>query len=384
MSSPVWLPEIVYVSESARNDSMTARVLGRLAGAEVRYVADGSDPLAEKTAGGDFTKDSERFSAGKRRLLLSRYQGSWMRACPGTAQHVCCNLWTINPGEGCPFDCSYCYLQSYLLRNPTLKLYVNTADMLNEVEQRISSARGRLFRITTGEVVDSLVWDYLTESSGELVPFFARQENAILELKTKSDHVDNLLKLKGEHHGRTVISWSVNAESVCRSEEVHTASLDERIDAACRVVDAGYRVGFHFDPVVHFPGWEDEYKASVRKIFSSIKVENVAWVSVASLRYAPQMQEVMRERFPQSDLPYGEQFLAKDNKLRYIQPLRFKVIDFVWKQLKSISPDMPVYMCMESSAAWRNIAGGPPVAGSELQEVFSRAGRLPVVGQDSF
>ncbi|MDD2942963.1 MAG: radical SAM protein [bacterium] len=383
MSSPVWLPEIVYVSESAREDSMTSRVLTRLPEVDVRYIPDGSDPLAEKTAGTDFSRDSERFSAGKRRLMLTRYQGSWMRACPGTSQHVCCNLWTINPGEGCPFDCSYCYLQSYLLRNPTLKLYVNTADMMNEVEQRISSDRSRLFRITTGEVVDSLVWDNLTDSSYDLVPFFARQDNAILELKTKSNHIDNLLRLKNEHRGHTVISWSVNAESICRTDEVHTASLDERIEAASQVVEAGYRVGFHFDPVVHFPGWEDEYSASVRKIFDRIAVGNVAWVSVASLRYAPQMQEIMRERFPHSDLPYGEQFLAKDNKLRYIQPLRFKVIDFVWKQLKSVSPAMPVYMCMESPAAWRNIAGGPPVAGSELQEVFSRAGRLPVIGQDS-
>lgn len=30
-------------------------------------------------------------------------------------------------------------------------------------------------------------------------------------------------------------------------------------------------------------------------------------------------------------------------------------------------------MCMESSAAWRNIAGvGSPAAGSELVEIFSR------------
>ena len=377
------LPKKIYVHADAAADSMVKRVISRHPEAQVERVTEYGDPLSQLGLSGDKNKlsHSEAFSLGKQHLLLSRYRGSWLRACPGTQDHVCCNLWTLNPGEGCPMDCTYCYLQSYLRRNPTLKLYTNTWDMFSEIEHKLSEQPGRFFRIGTGEVIDSLVWDELTDSSVELVEFFSRLPNAALELKTKSNFVDNLVDLKNSHNGNTVVAWSVNAEQVIENDEAYTASLSQRIEAACRVVEAGYRVGFHFDPLIHFCGWEDAYRDAIEKIFSAVSVKNVAWVSVSSLRYPRIMQSIMEERFGNSKIPYGDQILASDSKLRYIQPLRFKLNSFVWNQLKQVSELLPVYMCMESAAAWRNIAGGAPAAGSELVEIFSRKGKQRVIQQ---
>lgn len=277
-------------------------------------------------------------------------------------------------------DCTYCYLQSYLIRNPTLKLYSNTDEMLQTLGERAKKEPNRLFRVGTGEVIDSLVWDELTDLSLEMVPFFGEHENLLLELKTKSIAIKNILSMDEKiHKGKTVISWSVNAESVTKNDEAKTASLDERISAAEKVVQAGYRVGFHFDPLVRFEGWEDEYRQTVEKIFAKIPTDRVAWVSLSSLRYQPEMQEIMMRRFPESQLPFGEQFLASDQKLRYVQPVRFQMLNFVRDVLKAKCAELPVYMCMESAAAWRNIAGGAPVAGSELREVFSRRGHLTIL-----
>lgn len=375
-------PHTIVVHDSARNDPMTERVLSRVTGAKVIYTAKKIDPLV---SGGELehlaADDGEiaRFSRGKRVLYLTRYLGSWLKACPGTSGHVCCNLWIVNPGEGCPLDCSYCYLQSYLRRNPTLKIYTNTDDLIETLRARAAAEPNRLFRVGTGEVIDSLVWDDLTDLSLELVPFFARTPNLVLELKTKSDRVENLLAMRDAHAEKTVVSWSVNAPSVSAGEEAFTAPLDARIRAAEKIVEAGYKVGFHFDPLVAIEGWQDEYRDTIDRIFSRIPVERVAWVSVSSLRYQREMQDVMMSRFPSSTIPFGEQFLAKDNKLRYVQPIRFRMLRFVWDELKARGAALPVYMCMESSAAWRSVAGGPPVAGSELVEIFSRRGRLPIV-----
>ena len=177
-------PEQVYVSEEAKDDELTRRVLSRLGPVNVTTLASAGDPLGGKE--GSVELDSSRFSKGKRQLVLTRHQGSWLQYCPGTSQHVCCNLWIVNPGEGCPLDCSYCYLQSYLRRNPSLKLYTNVSGMLSEIASQLEAQTDRLFRVCTGEVMDSLVWDDLTDLSCDLIPFFARRENAILELKTKS------------------------------------------------------------------------------------------------------------------------------------------------------------------------------------------------------
>lgn len=374
-----YLPEIIYVTREAKEDPLSQRIISRLPNAQVFEVDSNLDPLSEKSAFGKDSSELERFNLGKRRLFLLRYKGDWIRACPGTSQHVCCNLFTINPGEGCPLDCTYCYLQTYLKRNPTLKLYTNTSDMLEAINDKVSSNPNRLFRIGTGELIDSLVWDELSDSTLELVPFFAKFDNATLELKTKTDRIDNLVSLKNKHNEKTVVSWSVNASSVNVNDEAMTVSVNERIQAAAKVIEAGYRVGFHFDPLIYFDGWEDEYSDLVKNIQSNIDMNRIAWISVSTLRYKPDMQEIMIKRFPQSKIPYGEQFLAKDGKLRYIQPLRFKMINFIWDLLKKPKSDLPVYMCMESSFAWKQISGGAPVAGSELVEVFSRRGRLPVV-----
>lgn len=397
---PPYLPHTVLVDREAVDDPMTRRVLDRLPGVKTHVIDGKGDPITERNL---FTEqiqgmsEAERFSFGKRVLLLTRYHGSWLKACPGTSGHVCCNLWIVNPGEGCPLDCTYCYLQSYLSRNPTLKIYTNTDSLIAAIEERARLQPNRLFRVGTGEVIDSLIWDDLTDLSCELVPFFARMPNLVLELKTKSAQIENLLRMKDAHAGKTVVSWSMNAAPVTEKDEAFTASLSERIEAAAAVVECGYRVAFHFDPLIHFQGWEDEYRATIEWIFSRIPKENIAWVSVSSLRYQPEMQDVIRERFPKSKIPFGEQFLAKDRKLRYVQPIRFRMLQLVWDELKrrgaseisSPSGDatnvtsmaLPVYMCMESPAAWRTVANGLPVAGSELTEVFSRRGKLPILNQ---
>ena len=377
---PDYWPDTIYVSEDAREDALTKRILERLPNATVFHVPWKGDPISENKVSLKKTKDAPaektRLDRGKRILQLKRYSGTWLKPCPGTNEHVCCNLWIVNPGEGCPLDCTYCYLQSYLKRNPTLKLFTNTQEMLKAIETKTQSEPGRLFRVGTGEVIDSLVWDELSDLSLELVPLFASLPNGVLELKTKADYVENLLSMRSIHQGKTVVSWSVNAKSVSQNDEAFTASLEERIEAAEKVCDAGYRVGFHFDPLIFFEGWEDEYRDTIQLIFSRIPVEKVAWVSVSSLRFQREMREIMLTRFPNSQIPLGEQFLAKDGKFRYFQPIRFRLQNFVWSELKSVSAKLPVYMCMESAAAWRKVAGGPPAAGSELVEIFSRKGRL--------
>jgi spore photoproduct lyase len=382
----IW-PSKLLISPESADDSLTKRIISRLPQAEVIHLDSSGDAISEQAidtiSAGPGESDADTFTRGKRMLQLTRHKGSWLKACPGTSSHVCCNLFIVNPGEGCPFDCTYCYLQSYLQRNPTLKLYTNTKDMLAELRLKIESNPERLFRVGTGELIDSLVWDEISDQSMELVPFFASFPNAVLELKTKDNFVDNLIALKNEHLGQTVVSWSVNAKSITEKEELNTARLDERLEAAAKVAEAGYRVGFHFDPIIYFEGWEDEYRDTISQVFKAVSPKDIAWVSLSTLRYKPELQAMMMQRFPESSLPFGEQFLAKDKKIRYLQPLRLKMQRFLWEELKSHDKSIPTYMCMESSTAWRNISGSSPAAGSELREVFSKRGRLPIIGQEA-
>lgn len=359
----------LYIDAQAADDEISLRLISRLPFLTpvIRDVSEFGDPLRHSDL-----SDADRIEQGKKNLLLTHYKGKWLKPCPGTLNHLCCNLLVLNLVEGCLFDCSYCALQSYLSRNPTLKLYTNVTQMFELVEKELVSFAGKQVRICTGELSDSLVFDPWTDMSLELVPFFSRFPNVTLELKTKDNFIDNLLLIPSSRHSRTIVSWSVNAETICKNEEHYAPSLDQRIEAASKSAHYGYRIGFHFDPLVLFPGWQDEYRDVIRKIFANISPKQIAWISIAALRYPKAQQEIMLKRFPKSPLPYSEMFLADDKKLRIYQPLRMKLLSFMYRELKQVSSSLPVYLCMESPAVWGMTGASCAMASGELKEIFRK------------
>ena len=303
--------------------------------------------------------DAPSFGAGKRRLVLQRHRGSFLRHCPaGTTGLVCCNYLVVNLASNCPYDCSYCFLQDYLADNRPLRVFTNVDEALDEIGAIVRARPDRPFRIGTGELTDSLALDYLTGLSRRLVPFFAALPNATLELKTKSAEIGELLSL--EPRGRVVVSWSINAPAVIDSEEHGTASLAERLEAARRLERAGYRLGFHFDPLIEGEGWQEGYRAAVRAVFASVPAASVAWVSLGSLRLTPALERRIRARAGAQRVLAGELVSGADGKSRVWLGLRTRMYRFVAGLVREAAPDVPVYLCMETAGVWDRVMGDVP------------------------
>jgi spore photoproduct lyase len=307
---------------------------------------------------------ADAFGEGKRRLVLARHKGDFLKKCPGSDGQVCCNYFVINFASNCPMECSYCYLQEYLADNPALKVFSNVDDLIAEARALFSRHRGVFFRIGTGEITDSLALDPYIGFSKEVVPFFAEQPNALLELKTKSDCVEDLLSL--DPKGRVVVSWSLNPQRVIDADEHLTASLEERLRAAKRCQEAGYKVAFHFDPMIEYPGWELDYRALVERLFSVVDHRRVSWVSLGVLRETPGLKRVMRRRFSSTRLLSGEQALCPDGKMRYFYPLRVSMYRKMLGWIREALPTVFVYLCMESKEVWEQVFGFAPSCEKEL------------------
>jgi len=301
---------------------------------------------------------------GKRRLLLTPHRGNFLKKCPGSEGRVCCNYYVINFASNCPMECSYCYLQDYLFHNPALKVFSNVDDLLDEAHALFSRHRSFFFRVGTGELADSLVLDPFIGFSELIVPFFAEQPNALLELKTKSRCVERLMSL--DPKGRVVVSWSMNPQRVIDADEHGTASLEERIEAARRCQEGGYKLGFHFDPMVEYDGWEEDYRAMIERIFSVIDHRRVVWISMGVLRNTPNLKRIMRQRFPSSRLLSGEQLLGPDGKMRYFHPLRVGMYRKMLRWIRQASPMVFIYLCMESREVWEQVFGFSPSCEKEL------------------
>ncbi len=345
-----WLPDHVWIERGEEDSPIARRVRESLPGVPTTIAG---DVRRAEPAG------LEAFAAGKRRLVLQRHRGGFLQHCPaGTPGLVCCNYLVVDLVSNCPYDCSYCFLQDYLGNNPALKAFTNPGDALAEIDAVLRAHPERDFRIGTGELADSLALDPITGLTGELVPFFARHRNATLELKTKSDCVDNLLHL--DPRGRVVVSWSVNATAICAEDEAGTASLGERLAAARRVQAAGYRVGFHFDPLIEHPGWEEGYRDTVALIAAAVDARRIAWISLGSLRLTPTLRTAMRARPQSTQVLSAELVPSPDGKARVWRGLRTKMYRTIQGYLREAFPNAPTYLCMEPAAVWQNVRGEAP------------------------
>jgi len=144
---------------------------------------------------------------------------------------------------------------------------------------------------------------------------------------------------------------------VIDSEERGVASLDERLAAARRAADAGYGIGFHFDPIIVSGSIEEtvgRYREVAERILDEVPLHRVSWVSLGLLRYPPSLPNVALKRFPDTTIFTGE-LVPVGRKVRYHRFMRGKVLGPLWETLAAKIPRHKLYLCMETPAVWRSV-----------------------------
>lgn len=309
----------------------------------------------------------DQIAMSKKNICYLPFKGRFLKKCPGTPEYLCCNYYVLNIQTNCNYDCQYCILQGYI-NNPRLNIYTNIDTALKEVEELLNTHPSNFYRIGTGELTDSLSLDHLTNTSSILIPFFMRQKNALLELKTKSKNIKNLLKF--QPNGNIVVSWSLNPQKIIDEYETKTASLLERLESARQCSKSGYKIGFHLDPVILYPDWEDGYKNLIEQIFRYVEPKAIVWISIAGFRYTPRLKNIIQNRFPKTRLFLEEFVRCRDGKYRYIRPIRVMVYKKIINWIKNYSNDIPIYFCMESPTVWMDVFGKLPNQISNLKKIF--------------
>jgi DNA repair photolyase len=356
--------DAIYIEEGVRTSALARRVIGAAPPqVVVNYVADGREAARPV----DGVADS--FGAGKRRMVIMRRRAPFLMACPaGSSEFACCGYLVLTLASNCPMDCGYCFLQEYLADNPGFQVYANYADAFDELERLRRKTPARGFRVGTGELADSLAFDSLTGISRDLVEYFADRDDLTLELKTKTDEIENLIAI--DPKGRTLVSWTLSPARVFQSTEHRTAAPAARIEAARRVLAAGYRVAFHFDPIIAYAGAERDYLELIENLFDTIAPERIAFISMGGLRMTPGLRAAARRRFPDDPMLVGEEVLAPDGRYRTFTPLRLKLYLALSDRIKQASAQLQTYLCMESASVHRRVFGtsapAPAVLGARL------------------
>jgi spore photoproduct lyase len=295
--------------------------------------------------------------AGRRTVHVTREPGAFLKPCPCSPGAVRCGYRVFTPAFQCPFGCTYCFLRLYAPDAP-LTLYANLEDAEAELAAAARKWEGSV-RVGTGQFADSLALDPWTGHARWLLDLFERLPGVQLELKTKSARVEALLDRRPPPNA--VAAWSVNPPERIASDEPGSATLAERLEAAAAAARAGYRVGFHFDPVVAEEGWEAAYRGVIGALFEAVEPSRVAWVSLGTLRFPPRFLEEWGPRLRGRRAFFGELVPGEDGKLRYFWPLRKRVYRVLAEALRREGgPELRVYLCMESPAMWGAALGWRP------------------------
>ncbi len=352
----------IYIDRAVLDTPLAKRVQKQVPADAVRIVSGREEALLGATGK---TGAKPGF---KHRLFVTREKARMIKPCPGTPGMRCCNLFVLNHIIGCPYDCTYCFLQAYQ-NTPFITLYAN----LEKLEEEIAALRarnpGRLIRVCTGELADSLALDSLADAAAWLVERFAGMDNVLLELKTKSARIGHLLDL--DHRGRTALSWSLNSEAVAAREELGAPLPRARLAAAAKAVKAGYPVAFHFDPIIRYPGWREGYAEVVDGLFRVVPPESVRWISLGGFRFTPEMKSLIMSRFARTRLFYEELLPCPDGKMRYFSKHRIDLYRALLAMIREKGGEVPVYLCMEADYVWRKVFGHEPEASRLLEPLFS-------------
>lgn len=355
--------ERIFVDRKAASEPLTRRILKNSPDIPIEFVTR-RRPIDDRMAAAE-----DPIGEGKKILWLTRQKGGFVKPCPCTPKYIGCHYFIINSVLNCPLDCSYCILQLYLGPSP-VTVFVNLEEMRRGWDAFIRRRSGRFFRVGTGELGDSLALDPLTRTAAEFISYFRTRPNAFFELKTKTVHIQGVLE--AEPAENIVISWSLNSVPVARREEKGAPSVFERLEAAREVVKRGFPVGFHFDPLVLHPGWEEAYGRIIERLLRMIPADRIRWISLGSLRFSPALKGMIEDRFPASRLPLGEMVPGRDGKLRYFKPLRLELYRGIVTALRRNGGEgIPLYFCMEDGEAWQKILKKNPGRKDDVERALS-------------
>ena len=368
----VYRPQQVWIDRQVLESPITANVRRALPDVPTT-VLEGPPPVPPSES------QAALITSSKKHLYLTAQKGRFVRECPGatsrnTDSQLCCGYMIVDVISNCNYDCTYCYLQSYI-NTPYLTIYANVDRLFDELATLLRARPQQLVRIGSGEFSDSLSLDPLTGFSGLLIPFLRQFSNVQFEFKTKSELVDGLLDL--DPQGRVMVSWSISPEPVVRREEHKTASLAARLNAAQRCRDAGYNIGLHFDPLLYYPDWEIDYEPFVDQVFRALAPADIACMSLGSLRFPPALKHVVQERFAKSRIMDAELFPGADGKMRYFKPLRVEMYTKMLTWLRRYTTDAHFYLCMESHDVWRKVFGQAPSCSAEVEQRIQGAQAPP-------
>lgn len=293
----VFVPELVYFEPDALNYPKGQRIL--------EWAQQQGLPIHMTTSHNRITNlpgdsELEKYKIAKRTLVVGIRKTLKFDTSKPSAEYA------IPIATGCMAHCHYCYLQTTLGAKPYIRVYVNTDDILKAAKQYIEERAPEITRFEAACTSDPVGLEHISGSLKELIEFMGQEPLGRLRFVTKFHHVEPLLGL--QHNKHTRFRFSVNADYVIKNFEPATSSFYERIEAAGKVAQAGYPLGFIIAPIIWHEGWEQGYRELLEKLKQTLPEEATADLTFELIqhRFTKTAKTVIQQRYPKTKLELDE------------------------------------------------------------------------------
>jgi spore photoproduct lyase len=242
----------------------------------------------------------------------------------------------------CLYDCRYCFLQG-MYPSANYVLFINYEDFQSSIDATLAQHQhDEKIYFFSGYDCDSLAYEPISHFVQEFLPFFAKRANAILELRTKSSNIRQLLQLNPIEN--CVVAYSLTPDAIAKAVEHKAPSIAKRVQAIQKLAAAGWKIGLRFDPLIDDENFEKYYQELLDNVFSILSPSAIHSVSLGPLRFPEKMYKRIVKLYPNEPL-FAQSLSTRDKHISYSADRELQMKNFLLDKIKNYVDTTLLFQC---------------------------------------
>lgn len=215
----------------------------------------------------------------------------------------------------------------------------------DEIKQKATNAY-----ISTGIFADSLIINELFPYFEGLYHLAIKNPNCNFEIRSKIDNINNI-KRNNANCNNIIFTWSLTPQFITSNLEKGTSSLEKRLIAAISIIEKGYRLAFHFDPIIYYPNYETDYHELIKYLAQKIPSDKISFITLGTLRFPQPFFEIIKKQYNDHWLFQIEFVPIYKNTYSYLRFIRINLYKSIVYLLRNyLSNDCPIYIMEEDKS----------------------------------
>lgn len=241
------------------------------------------------------------YREGKNTLVVGVKRGLKFQSCKPSAHYQLPLL------SGCIGQCQYCYLNTNLGDKPYMRVNVNIDDILNQANDYINMRLPETTIFEGSATSDPVPVEPYSNLLKYAIEYFGKTSNGRFRFVTKYTDINTILD--AEHNGHSEIRFTLNTNRVINYYEKRTPSLEKRLEASIKVLQAGYPMGYLIAPIFLYENWKEDYKNLLLELKHKLPdlLPYPLTFEIISHRYTTRAKNVITEIFPDNQLPMKDE-----------------------------------------------------------------------------